>query len=214
MILLRKDQGGSNPRPTQTTNVEGNTAVAETASFFPWLTIAYGFEGLGYIITGTFLVTLVENTAATHDLASYCWVIVGLAALPSCILWSFLAARWGAIIALVVAYLLQALGVLSPVVAPNAFGVYVGSILFGGTFMGITAMATNLARNLRPNESSKAIGLMTGVYGVGQIVGAAGAGILAHGSGGFKVPIIVASGLLCIGIIIILAGKVLSNQQA
>lgn len=217
MIWLRKDNGGGYPRPTQTKHVEERTSVSERTSFFPWLTIAYGFEGLGYIITGTFLVTLVEDTPATHALASYCWVIVGLAALPSCILWSFLAARWGAISPLVVAYLLQALGVLLPVVAPNAFGVYVGSILFGGTFMGISAMANNLARNLRPNESSKAIGLITGVYGVGQIVGAAGAGILAHGSGEFRIPIVVAGCLLCIGIVVLLAGRfnsTLYNKRA
>lgn len=106
--------------------------------------------------------------------------MVGLAALPSCLVWAHVANRWGNIPALVMAYLLQALGVLLPVIAPNVIGVYMGSILFGGTFMGITTTATTLGRSLRPQDSTRCIGLMTGIYGIGQIVGAAGAGVLAN----------------------------------
>ncbi|WAH40018.1 MFS transporter [Alicyclobacillus fastidiosus] len=114
----------------------------------------------------------------------------------------------GDVPALVAAYLLQALGVLLPVVASNALGGYLGSILFGGTFMGITTLGTMLGRKLRPQDSSKAIGLMTGIFGIGQIVGAAGTGLLASHLGGFGVPTLAASGVIFIGAAILLIGRI------
>jgi predicted MFS family arabinose efflux permease len=182
-------------------------------SFFLWLVIAYGCEGLGYIITGTFLVEIAHNTPKLNGLASYCWVIVGLAALPSAFLWSLGSDRWGRIGVLVTAYLLQAFGVILPVVAPNGLGIFLGSILFGGTFMGITTMVTNFGRGLMPDNSSKAIGILTGVYGVGQIVGVTGAGLLANKIGGFSLPIFIAGGLIVIGSASLLLGKFITKPK-
>lgn len=178
--------------------------------YFPWLTVAYGCEGLGYIITGTFLVAMATKIPALHGFASYCWVLVGLAALPSCIVWTYLAHRWGEISTLVAAYLLQAVGVILTVIIPTAVGVYLGSVLFGGTFMGITTLGTMLGRKLRPQNSNKAIGLMTAIYGIGQIVGAGGAGLLANHSGGFEIPTLVAGGVLLVGAVILIVGKIMS----
>ena len=186
----------------------------EQRNYFPWLVVAYGCEGLGYIITGTFLVAMAAKMPTLHGFAAYCWVVVGLAALPSCMLWAYLAHRWGDIPALVAAYLLQALGVILPVILPTALGVYLGAFLFGGTFMGITTLGTTLGRKLRPRDSSKAIGLMTGIYGIGQIVGAGGAGLLASRTGGFGVPVMVASVVIFVGAVILLIGRMLSPHAA
>ncbi|MHB1628644.1 MAG: YbfB/YjiJ family MFS transporter [Bacilli bacterium] len=178
--------------------------------YFPWLVAAYGCEGLGYIITGTFLVAMAEKMPALHEFAPYCWVVVGLASLPSGVVWVRLARRWGNVPALAAAYLLQAFGVILPVLLPTAAGVYLGSVLFGGTFMGVTTLGTMLGRQLRPQDSSKAIGLMTGIYGIGQIVGAAGAGLLATRSGGFGLSTLVASGVIFAGAAILLMGRIFS----
>jgi predicted MFS family arabinose efflux permease len=178
--------------------------------YFSWLTVAYGCEGLGYIITGTFLVSMATKIPALHGFASYCWVLVGLGALPSCIVWTYLAQLWGDVPALVAAYLLQAIGVILTVIIHTAVGVYLGSVLFGGTFMGITTLGTMLGRKLRPQDSSKAIGLMTVIYGAGQIVGAGGAGLLASHSGGFEIPTLVASGIIVVGAVILIVGKIAS----
>ncbi|WP_328702153.1 YbfB/YjiJ family MFS transporter [Alicyclobacillus fructus] len=180
-----------------------------TKAYFPWLVLAYGLEGLGYIITGTFLVALATATPALHRFASYIWILVGIAALPSCIVWAYVAHRWGHITALVAAYLFQALGVLLPIVVPSAMGAFLGSVLFGGTFMGITTTATTLGKSLRSRDGSQAIGLMTGVYGIGQVLGAVGSGVLAHHTGGFVLPTLMASGVLFLGAVVLMLGKVM-----
>lgn len=190
--------------------ISPQTQWSAQKGYFSWLTVAYGCEGLGYIITGTFLVAMATKIPELHRFASYCWVLVGLAALSSCIIWAYIAHRWGDVPALVAAYLLQAIGVILTVIIPTAVGVYLGSVLFGGTFMGITTLGTMLGRKLRPQESSKAIGLMTVIYGAGQIVGAGGAGLLANHSGGFEVPTLVAGCVLLVGAVILIVGKIIS----
>lgn len=185
----------------------------ESRGYFSWLTLAYGFEGLGYIITGTFLVAMANKIPTLQGFASYCWVLVGLAAIPSCVVWPYVANRWGYVVALVTAYFLQAIGVLMTAIFPTAVSVYIGSILFGGTFMGITMLGTMMGRNLRPQNSSHAIGLMTGTYGVGQIIGAGGAGLLASSSGGFELPSLVASGILFVGAILLIVGRIISTPK-
>ena len=192
---------------------DGQAEATVARSYFPWLMLAYGCEGLGYIITGTFLVTMVATDPTLHGFASYCWIVVGIAALPSCLAWSFITHRMGAVVSLVAAFVLQAVGVILPMVVHDPVGIFVGSILFGGTFMGITTTATTLARNLHPEDSSRAIGLMTGVYGVGQIIGAVGAGVLANRSDGFALPTVLAAGVLVIGTILLLVGGVRSSLQ-
>lgn len=106
-------------------------------SYFPWLLAAYGCEGMGYIITGTFLVTMVANVHdEIHRFAPYCWIIVGIAAFPSCIAWSFLTERKGAVVSLVTAYILQAIGIILPAVAPSLVGIILGFYTFRGNIHG------------------------------------------------------------------------------
>lgn len=204
MGCIRAPITAANGQPTAATS----HAVANKR-LFSWLIVAYGCEGLGYIITATFLVEMASSLPALHKFASYLWVVAGMAALPSCLFGAMLARRFGDVQVLVVAYLLQAVGVLLPVAIPNAFAGCVGAILFGGTFMGITALATNLGRKLRPHNSGGAIGLMTGTYGIGQVVGAGGAGWLASVSGGFAVPTIISAAVVFAGALVLVVGRVI-----
>src|SRR5690606_27333327 len=51
--------------------------------FMLWLIFAYSLEGLGYIITGTFLVDIIYNIDSLKAFASFSWVIVGIGAMPA-----------------------------------------------------------------------------------------------------------------------------------
>jgi predicted MFS family arabinose efflux permease len=207
VLWMREESVASNPSRAGDRPRVSMGQRADQSGYFPWLMAAYGCEGLGYIITGTFLVAMATRLPALHGFASYCWVLVGLAALPSAAVWSYFGGRVGEVSTLVTAYLLQAAGVLLTVLVPNAIGVYLGSILFGGTFMGITTLGTMLGRELRPQDSSKAIGVMTVIYGIGQIVGAGAAGALANRSGGFELPTLAAAGVLVIGAGLLVLGR-------
>lgn len=131
------------------------------------LTVAYLLEGVGYIIIGTYLVTLVAVSTGART-ATWVWVVAGLSAVASPVLWKVVASRTGARKALVLAYVLQLLAALVPVVSADVAGGFAGAALFGATFMGITQMT--MAEAHRSGVIAAAAGL-TLVYALGQLLG-------------------------------------------
>src|SRR5580698_9106496 len=102
--------------------------------------VAYGLFGFGYVITATFLVAIVRLTENIHVLEPWVWIIFGLAAIPSVSVWGWLGRRIGIFNAFAVACALEALGVAASVEWVTIPGIAVGTLLLGGTFMGITAL--------------------------------------------------------------------------
>lgn len=164
-----------------------------------WLIASYGCEGVGYIVSATFLVALVQKIPSLSEFPSISWVFVGLAATPSCFIWSLIAKRWGNLPTLQVAYLLQVIGVLLPVFLFNTTGALLGALLFGATFMGITTLFVAEARNIAPFQSNQVIGYLTFVYGVGQMIGPSVAGVLMEKTGNYNTALFFAASMLVFG---------------
>lgn len=190
------------------------TAINTThrKNYLFWLILAYGFEGFGYIITGTFLVTIVERITFSSFYASCSWIIVGIAVIPSSYIWSNIAQKYGTTRALISAYLLQIISVLSPILLPNVFGAFLSAFLLGATFVGITILTTTEAKRIKPNESNKIIGYTTGIYGIGQIIGPIFTGIIAKQTQSFYFPLIGAALTLIISILLLLLGELKCKQ--
>jgi predicted MFS family arabinose efflux permease len=162
------------------------------------MTLAYGLFGFGYVITATFLVAIVRVTPAIRELEPVIWIVVGLAAAPSVLFWSFLGRRIGLAAAFGIAALAEAAGVLASVVWPSPVGICVAAVLVGGTFMGLTALGLMRGRELTQGDPRRVMAAMTGVFGAGQIVGPAVAGVVSDVTGGFGVPSVVAAGALVV----------------
>ncbi|GBG55420.1 hypothetical protein SPFL3102_00846 [Sporomusaceae bacterium FL31] len=135
------------------------------------LLISYGLEGIGYIITATFIVQIIKSIPELNQIANQSWILIGLTAAPSSYLWAQMAQKTGIKASLMLAYGLQALGILLPVILPNQVSILVGGALFGGTFMGITSLSITLANQLKPEVQIQAIGELTTIYAFGQIIG-------------------------------------------
>lgn len=174
----------------------------------PWLTIAYACEGLGYIVTGTFLVAWLERSAELAYIGSLAWLVVGLAAVPSCLLWMKAGLRFGLTGTLVFAHLIQAVGILLPVFAPSVWGAVSAGAFFGGTFLGIAALSLVLGRTIAPERSDRVIATLTAAFGVGQMLGPAIAGILADHTQSFIVPLFCAAGVVVLGALFLVIGLV------
>lgn len=170
------------------------------------LIAAYFCEGAGYIVTGTFLVAIVKTTPGLEGLAAYAWIMVGIAAAPSAILWGRVAERLGAPMTLVLAHVVQAIGIVLPVWSHGVFAILLAAALFGGTFMGIAVVAVSFAGRLMTN-SGRAIGLVTAGFGLGQIIGPLAAGALAAEGRGFNSALIAASATVVVGALLIVAGR-------
>jgi predicted MFS family arabinose efflux permease len=177
--------------PGQAAPVPISRAVGEVRRRDPRLrrmTLAYGLFGFGYVITATFLVAIVRATPAIRELEPVIWIVVGLAAAPSVMFWTFVGRRIGIPAAFATAALAEAVGVLASVVSPNALGICVAAVLVGGTFMGLTALGLMRGRELTDGDPRPVMAAMTGAFGVGQIVGPLLAGVVSDALGGFTVP--------------------------
>ncbi|MFC8086323.1 YbfB/YjiJ family MFS transporter [Streptomyces sp. NPDC057340] len=149
-----------------------------THRWFLALLASYTFEGIGYIIAGTFLVAAIQQDVGGR-LGSGAWVVVGLAALPSCALWTRLARRWSRPALLLASLTIQAAGIALPALLGGALPALVSAVLFGATFMGVSTIALSIGSHLQVPRS---VALLTAGYGIGQILGPLlAAPLLQHG---------------------------------
>ena len=161
------------------------------------LIAAYGLFGFGYVITATFISTMVRSTPEIRSIEPVVWLVVGLSAAPSVALWAWIGRRWGNERSFAIACLVEGLGVALSVLTANAAAVIVAAALLGGTFMGLTALGLMNARGLARGDPRRTLAFMTAAFGLGQMIGPAFAGF-AYGLGdSFLVPsLVAAAGLL------------------
>jgi predicted MFS family arabinose efflux permease len=185
-ILLPNSAATPAPLPARGRDAAGDAGLRR-------LIIAYGLFGFGYIITATFLVTIVRITPVIRGLEPVIWIVFGLAAAPSVALWVWVARRFSISTAFALACVIEAAGVLASVAWQTASGILVAASLVGGTFMAITALGLIQARALATGDPRRALAMMTGAFGLGQIIGPAFAGIVSDSLGSFIVPSIAAA---------------------
>lgn len=179
---------------------------APAAIWMKWLIIAYSLEGLGYIVTGTFIVSIAEESTSFHGDAAFVWFVVGVAAIPSCIVWSKLAQCYGYVRTLLISMLFQGLGIVLPAFATNTITLYISAFIFGATFMGITTVATTLARQISPVNSHQILGYLTAGYALGQMIGPSLAGALANYTNSYQYALFGATAVIVVGALCLISG--------
>ncbi|CAM5211864.1 YbfB/YjiJ family MFS transporter [Lysinibacillus sphaericus] len=194
------------PLSFEKTSKQESALCVPPLKWIPWLIVAYGLEGLGYIVTGTFIVSIAKEIPSFHGDATVVWMVVGLAAIPSCIIWSELAKKIGFVKSLVLAMTLQAFGIALPALWVSQIGVVLSALLFGATFMGITTLATTLARQMSPFNSSRIIGILTSIYAGGQMIGPSIAGIISTATQNYDAVLLGAASVVLVGAGLLLTG--------
>ncbi|MEK9646600.1 MAG: YbfB/YjiJ family MFS transporter [Alphaproteobacteria bacterium] len=177
------------------------------------LIVAYGLFGFGYVITATFISAMVRETPSIASIEPYVWLVVGLTAVPSVALWTWIGRKIGNPASIALACLAEGAGVAATVLIDDPLAVLVGAGLLGGTFMGITAVGLITARQLAVDtergDPRRAIALLTGSFGAGQMIGPIFAGYAAETTGDFTTPSLVAAGGLVVS-----AGLAISVRMA
>ncbi len=165
--------------------------------------VAYLCAGFGYIVTATFLPVIAAVALPGSGWLTVFWPVLGLAAVGGCLLAIRAPPRLDRRWLLVGAYLMQAVGVVFALLVPSVIGFAIGSVLVGLPFTAITYWAMAEARRLRPDHPARAMGLLTALYGLGQIAGPpVVAGVLAGAPDrltGFARSLETASAALVIG---------------
>jgi len=190
--ISQPDVVGVKPSPT-------NTASQADSSDARWLVALYGLAGFGYIITATFLPVIARQALPGSPWPDLFWPLFGLAVIPGALIGARAPVHWDNRLLLSVTYALQASGIVLSVVWPTLTGFAFGSLLLGMPFTALTLFAVREARRLRGNSAAGLIGYATASYGVGQIVGPLLAAPLAHRTGSFALPLLIAAATLAIG---------------
>lgn len=150
--------------------------------------IAYGLFGFGYIITATFISTIVRASPELGDIEPIIWVVVGLGAIPSVSLWNWISQRIGIYWSFSLACLVEAIGVAISVLPDNGVAVILAAVLLGGTFVGITALGLGIAGELSRGSPRRGIAMVTAFFGLGQMIGPTFAGYTYALGDSFLVP--------------------------
>lgn len=151
----------------QATIVRPQGGLPRTHRWFAALLASYTLEGVGYIIAGTFLVAAI-NQNSPGWLGSSAWVLVGLAAMPAPALWAYLSNRHSRSTLLLVALLIQVVGIALPSLSAGIAPALISAVLFGNTFIAIAALSIAIGAHL---QFPRSVALLTAGYSIGQILG-------------------------------------------
>jgi hypothetical protein len=200
VLLARKRSAGVDLSPRAGT-VPGRLGAIRL------LSAAYFFEGLGYVVSVTFLVAMFARTPGLERFAPWSWVAVGLAAAPSTILWQAAGRRMGARPALLLAYGIQGAGILLSIGADGPVPACLSAVFFGGTMLGIVTLVMAEGVRRAGTEGRRAAAVLTACFGLGQVIGPPLAGRIADSRGGFAVPLLLATLSVAIGAALVAADR-------
>jgi hypothetical protein len=205
-------RGGVGPQPAAVTRV-GAAAPAGSSgdsdgSEMAVLAAAYGLAGFGYIVTATFLPVIAREALPGSPWLDMFWPIFGAGVITGALLATRLRITGDLRLLLAGSYLVQAAGIAVSVWLPSLAGYALGSLMLGIPFTAITFFAMQEVRRLRPTQVASTMGLLTAVYGIGQIVGPPLVALLLRHSAtagvGFTRSLEVAMGALLFGALLYL----------
>ena len=180
--------------------------VHASAMEMAWLTLAYGIAGIGYIVTATFLPVIARQALPGSPWLDLFWPLFGIGVMLGAIGASRLRSGGDLRLRLAACYAVQSVGVAASLVSPTLAGFAVGSLLLGLPFTAITFFAMQEVRRVRAAQATSFMGLLTAMYGLGQIAGPPLAAWLvgrsANAGAGFALALWIASGSLAAGAVL------------
>ena len=171
------------------------------------LALAYFTEGVGMVVQATFLPDIVNSLEGLAGYGGYAWLAVGLAGIPSCIIWMRLAHRYNSIDMMMLAMALQVIGILIPIFSSNIILNLISGMLYGATFIGLVALFMNFAGQLAGKNPVFIMGVITAAYGVGQVVAPLYCVALIAQFGNYNAALYLTAFIVVIGIILLKYAK-------
>ncbi|HQU90072.1 MAG: YbfB/YjiJ family MFS transporter [Zoogloeaceae bacterium] len=175
---------------------------------------AYFCAGVGYVVSATFIVAIIDHLPGLAGRGWLVFLTIGVAGAPSCMLWDLIARRTGDLNALIIASVLQIVGIVLPVLADGLLPAMAGAILFGGTFIGMVSLVLTMAGRYYPTRPAKMMGKMTLSYGVAQIIAPAITGWIATRLGSYAGGLYLAAGVMVIGTLLLVMLKAVERRDA
>jgi predicted MFS family arabinose efflux permease len=194
------------PAPDRSTVTRSGKAMQDAPPsplFLRLFMAAYFCAGVGYVVSATFIVAIVDHLPGLRGQGTLVFLFIGLGAAPACIVWDLIARRTGELNALILAALLQIVGILLPVLGNGLFAALCGALLFGATFIGMVSLVLTMAGRYYPTRPAKMMGKMTLSYGVAQVIAPALTGSLAMRFGGYQAGLYLAAAVMLVGALLL-----------
>lgn len=194
------------PKPDTSPMTASGQALQDnppTKKFMRLMLAAYFCAGYGYVISATFIVTIVERIPALSGMGALTFAVVGLAAAPAVMNWDLIARKLGYLNALILAYSLQIAGIILPTFYHSLEVALFSALLFGGTFVGCVSLVLTMAGRLYPTKPAKLMGKMTLAYGAAQVIAPALTGMIAESTGHYDIGLWLAGGFVALGTLLI-----------
>lgn len=182
--------------------------------FMLLLQLAYFCAGVGYVVTATFLVAIAEASPLLTGQGWMIWLVAGLAAAPGCWLWDLMVRRQGDWLALLLAYLLNALSVLLLLLMDGLAGVLLSAVIYGASFIGIVSMTLAMVGRLYPDNPSRPMGRLTFGYGIAQMLAPMIVGYLAESQGHYHSGLLITLAVISIGCVLLIGAWHVQRQEA
>jgi MFS family permease len=163
---------------------------------------AYFCAGVGYVVSATFIVAIVDRLPAASGHGTITFLVIGLAATPACALWDRMARRTGELNALILAGALQIAGILLPVIGDGWLPTLAGAVLFGATAAGMVSLVLSMAARFFPTRPARMMGKVTLWYGAAQVVAPALTASLASRSGSYAAGLYLAAAVMAVGTVL------------
>ena len=141
------------------------------------LVLCYGLFGFGYILPATYLPSQARLLLNDPALFGWVWPLFGTAAALSTLSIALLA-RWPRKHTWASAQMIMAVGVSMPAMMPGLIGLTMAALCVGGTFMLITLLGLQEARQQAGINAQKQLAAMTAAFAVGQLAGPIAANLL------------------------------------
>jgi MFS family permease len=177
------------------------------------LIIAYFTEGVGFVVQGTFLPDIINAIPGLEGMGNFTWTLVGLAGIPSCIIWMRLAHKYGSVNIIIIAMLLQCVGILIPTLTSNMYLNLLSGIFYGGTFVGLVALFMNLGGILSKGNPVVLMGALTTSYGIGQVIGPLYSVYLIEKFGSYNNALYLTALIVLSGVVLLLVTKRFAKES-
>lgn len=165
--------------------------------------VAYFLFGLGYITYMTFAVAFLGEQAWGPWGLSGFWLLLGASTFASGFLWPRIDPGLAPGRSLALRLAVVAVGSAVPLVSNSVFGVLVSAVLFGGAFLSVVSVVTDIIRRgLDQRAWSAAIALFTVVFSIGQTVGPVVSGAVADATGGLSSGFALSAGVLGLSVVV------------
>ena len=174
--------------------------------------LAYFTEGVGFVVQGTFLPDIINSLEGLDGYGSLGWLIVGLAGIPSCIIWMRLAHNHGSINIIMVAMLVQVIAILIPAFSNSIYLNLLAGALYGGTFVGLVALFMNLGGQISKKNPVVLMGAFTALYGLGQVVAPLYSVKLIDMFGNYDTTMYLTAFIVVVGVALLLVAKKIEKR--